>query len=252
MKSFTILFIADICGKAGRQAAAHLTKPLKEKYEADYVIANVENAAGGFGVTTEMSRKIFSYGVDMQTSGNHIWDRMDIIRYLDTRPRLLRPANYPANAPGSGSFIDTVNDTKIGILNLQGRTYMKDIDCPFKIADRELEAIRKQSRRRIIHPHRFPAVHLGPHGVEVDEPALEDRPCHPLQRFVHLPVQLNLVVQRAENAGDGVLSRLRGNRNFNSLKVFLRHMPQARCLFVSCNSDEVRLQIFEQVEEERG
>jgi metallophosphoesterase (TIGR00282 family) len=153
MTSFTILFIADICGKAGRQAAAHLTKTLREKYQADYVIANVENAAGGFGVTTEMSRKIFSYGVDMQTSGNHIWDRMDIIRYLDTRPRLLRPANYPPTAPGLGSFVDTVNDTKIGILNLMGRTYMKDIDCPFKVADRELEAIRKQTNLVFVDFH---------------------------------------------------------------------------------------------------
>ncbi len=145
MTPFTILFIADICGRAGRQAAAHMIKPLREKYEADYVIANVENAAGGFGVTSEMSQKIFSYGVDMQTSGNHIWDRMDIIKYIDTRPRLLRPANYPTASPGTGAYIDSVNDIKIGILNLQGRTYMKDIDCPFKVADRELASIRKQT-----------------------------------------------------------------------------------------------------------
>ncbi|UCG61986.1 MAG: TIGR00282 family metallophosphoesterase [Candidatus Zixiibacteriota bacterium] len=145
MTPFTILFIADICGKAGRQAAAHLTKPLRERFQADYVIANVENAAGGFGITTEMSRKIFSYGVDVQTSGNHIWDRMDIVKYLDTRPRLLRPANYPPTAPGMGSFIDSVDDVKIGILNLMGRTYMKDIDCPFKVADRELTAMRKHT-----------------------------------------------------------------------------------------------------------
>src|SRR5574341_522802 len=92
---FTVLFIADICGKAGRQATAHLTEILKEKFKADFVIANVENAAGGFGVTPEMSRKIFTYGVDVQTSGNHIWDRMAILEYIALEPRLLRPDNYP-------------------------------------------------------------------------------------------------------------------------------------------------------------
>ena len=108
MSLVTILFIADICGRPGRQAAAHLTRPLREKFGANYVIANVENAAGGFGITPEMSRKIFTYGIDMQTSGNHIWDRADILEYIDSGPKLLRPANYPPGAPGAGSFVDTV------------------------------------------------------------------------------------------------------------------------------------------------
>ncbi len=153
MTPFTILFVADICGKAGRQAAAHMVKPLREKYAADYVIANVENAAGGFGVTSEMSRKIFSYGIDLQTSGNHIWDRVEIIKYFDTKPKLLRPANYPTTAPGTGSHIETVNGTKIGVVNLMGRTYMKDIDCPFKVADRELAAMRKQTNLIFVDFH---------------------------------------------------------------------------------------------------
>src|SRR3989304_3327142 len=82
MSSFSVLFVADICGRSGRQAAAHLIKRLCEKYSADYVIANVENAAGGFGITPEMSAKIFSYGVNVQTSGNHIWDRVQILDYI--------------------------------------------------------------------------------------------------------------------------------------------------------------------------
>ena len=122
-----------------------MIKPLREKYNVDYVIANVENAAGGFGVTPEMSRKFFSYGVDMQTSGNHIWDRMDILKYLETKPRLLRPSNYPNGAPGSGAFLDNVNGVKIGILNLMGRTYMKDLDCPFKEAEREVDRLRENT-----------------------------------------------------------------------------------------------------------
>jgi metallophosphoesterase (TIGR00282 family) len=153
MPDITVLFIADICGKAGRQAAAYMVKPLKEKYAADYVIANVENAAGGFGITPEMSRKVFSYGVDMQTSGNHIWDRQDIVKYFDLKPKLLRPANYPSYAPGSGSFIDTVGDLKIAVLNLMGRTYMKDIDCPFQVANRELLSIKQQTQIIVVDFH---------------------------------------------------------------------------------------------------
>lgn len=145
MTPLTVMFVADICGKVGRQAAAHMIKPLREKHGADYVIANVENAAGGFGVTPEMSRKIFTYGVDLQTSGNHIWDRMDILRYLDQQHKLLRPANFPNGAPGVGAYLDTVGDLNIGVINLMGRTYMKDIDCPFKTADREVHELRKKT-----------------------------------------------------------------------------------------------------------
>lgn len=146
MSLFTIMFIADICGRPGRQAAAHMIKPLKEKYGVDYVIANVENAAGGFGVTPEMSRKMFSYGIDMQTSGNHIWDRVDIIEYFENQsPKLIRPANYPPGTPGVGSFLDTVGEVKIGIVNLMGRTYMAPLDDPFRVAKREVGHLADQT-----------------------------------------------------------------------------------------------------------
>ena len=153
MADFTILFIADLCGKAGRQATAHMTRILKERYKADYVIANVENAAGGFGVTPEMSQKIFSYGVNMQTSGNHIWDRVDIIKYLITKPKLLRPANFPDVAPGRGYYIDSIGDVKIGVINLMGRIYMKDIDCPFKIASNLIDKVREETELIFIDFH---------------------------------------------------------------------------------------------------
>lgn len=140
-----MLFIADICGKAGRQATAHLTDILKEKFKADFVIANVENAAGGFGVTPEMSRKIFTYGVDVQTSGNHIWDRLAILEYLEQEPRLLRPDNYPKAAPGGGVYVAEKDGVKIAVLNLMGRTYMHNIDCPFKKAQKILAEVSKET-----------------------------------------------------------------------------------------------------------
>jgi metallophosphoesterase (TIGR00282 family) len=146
MPLFTIMFIADICGRPGRQAAAHMIKPLKEKYGADYVIANVENAAGGFGVTPEMSRKMFSYGINLQTSGNHIWDRVDIIEYFESQsPKLIRPANYPPGTPGAGSYLDTVGDVKVGVINMMGRTYMAPLDDPFRVAKREVGQLSNET-----------------------------------------------------------------------------------------------------------
>ena len=153
MSVFTILFVSDLCGKAGRQVADHIIKPLREKYNVDYVICNVENAAGGFGITPEMSRKAFSYGIDMQTSGNHIWDRYDIVHYLKTNPKLLRPANFPNGVPGFGYYIDEIDDVKIATINLMGRTYMKDIDCPFITADKILSHISKETNLIFIDMH---------------------------------------------------------------------------------------------------
>jgi metallophosphoesterase (TIGR00282 family) len=142
MSPLTILFIADICGRSGRQAVAHLTRKLREKYQADYIIANVENAAGGFGITPEMSKKIFAYGVDLQTSGNHIWDRVQILEYIESQPKLLRPANYP-KAPGKGMFVDTAGEHQVAVLNLMGRVYMPPyLNCPFRAADRLLSDIK--------------------------------------------------------------------------------------------------------------
>ncbi|MEW5796411.1 MAG: TIGR00282 family metallophosphoesterase [Candidatus Zixiibacteriota bacterium] len=145
MSSFTILFVADICGRPGRQAAAHLIKPLKEEFAADFVVANIENAAGGFGITPEMSRKMFTYGIDVQTSGNHIWDRVQLLEYLDETPRLLRPANYPPPTQGHGSYIASIGVYKVGVINLMGRVFMANIDCPFRTADQEIEKIRTQT-----------------------------------------------------------------------------------------------------------
>jgi len=153
MALIKVLFFADLVGKPGRFILSQMCKQLREKYAADYVIANVENAAGGFGITPEMSRKIFSYGVDCQTSGNHIWDRMDVLKYIDEQPKLLRPANYPPGVPGNGYLIDDVGGIKISILNLMGRTYMKEIDCPFRVADREVKKIREITETVIIDFH---------------------------------------------------------------------------------------------------
>jgi hypothetical protein len=153
MSLITVLFVADVCGRPGRQAAAHLIKPLREEYSADFVIANIENAAGGFGITPEMSRKMFSYGIDVQTSGNHIWDRVQILEFLDEEPRLLRPANYPRPAAGHGTVIDKVGPNKIGTVNLMGRVFMANIDCPFRVGEAEVSIIRRETPVVIVDMH---------------------------------------------------------------------------------------------------
>ncbi len=152
MASFKIIFIADVVGKPGRHILSQMVRRLKYKYEADYVIANTENAAGGFGITPEMARKVFSYGVDCQTSGNHIWDRHEIGDYLKKEPRLLRPANYP-QAPGSGFYLTDVGDYKLAVINLMGRTFMKDIDCPFRTSDWIMAQVRNKADMIFVDMH---------------------------------------------------------------------------------------------------
>ena len=141
------MFIADITGRPGRWVVSQLLWGFKRKHEIDFVIANVENAAGGYGVTTEMCEKFYSYGVDVQTSGNHIWDRKDAPELLNEQTFLLRPANYPPGVPGHGSVVKTSESgEKVGVLNIQGRVFMKEIDCPFRIADREIERLRMETK----------------------------------------------------------------------------------------------------------
>ncbi len=131
-----------------------MIKPLRRKHNVDYVIANVENAAGGFGVTPEMSRKMFSYGMDMQTSGNHIWDRVEIIEYMvNDDPLLLRPANFPSGVPGRGWYVHDIQGVKFATVNLMGRTYMKDIDCPFQIGEKTIELLLRETPVIVVDFH---------------------------------------------------------------------------------------------------
>ncbi len=141
-----IMFIADITGRPGRWIVSQLLWGFKRKHEIDFVIANVENAAGGYGVTKEISQKLFTYGVDVQTSGNHIWDRKESHDLLDSEEYLLRPANYPPGVPGRGSVIrKSEKGIPVGVLNIQGRVYMKEIDCPFRVAEREIGRLRQEA-----------------------------------------------------------------------------------------------------------
>ena len=150
-----VLFVGDITGKPGRVCLAnYLNECRKQRTEYDFIIANVENAAGGFGLTKEISQKISSYGVDCQTSGNHIWDRREIHSYFEAEPRLLRPANYPSGAPGLGyNIYSAKNGEEVAVINLQGRIFMWNIDCPFRTADRIIAEVSKRTKLIFVDFH---------------------------------------------------------------------------------------------------
>ena len=129
-------------GRPGRRAAAELIPRLRERYEVGLCIANGENAAGGAGITENIGKKLHRYGIDVITSGNHVWDKREEMGYIERATHLLRPANYPPEVIGIGSGVFPAKDgTSVGVLNLQGRTFLKDIDCPFRVAKKTIAEI---------------------------------------------------------------------------------------------------------------
>ncbi len=141
-----LLFIGDIVGKPGRQAVARELHRLVDRHRLDLVIANGENASGGFGITVDSAKELFELGVNLFTSGNHIWDKKDALEYITREERLIRPANYPPGTPGQGSVIvKTAGGIKVGVLNLEGRVFMNNLECPFRTADIEVERLRQET-----------------------------------------------------------------------------------------------------------
>ena len=149
-----VLFVGDIFGRAGRRVLGQALRSVLLDRRIDFCVANVENAAGGFGITPPIADELFSLNIDLLTSGNHIWDKRAIVPYLTDQPRLLRPHNYPADAPGTGVFVgDTACGIRIGILNLQGRVYMPALNCPFVTGKASIEQIRRQTPLILVDFH---------------------------------------------------------------------------------------------------
>jgi metallophosphoesterase (TIGR00282 family) len=141
-----LLFIGDIVGRAGRRTLVDHLDRLIDRYMVDLVVANGENAAAGYGLTGSVLKELFDAGVDVVTSGNHIWDKKEIMAILDRETRLLRPANYPPGLPGVGSGIyETAAGIKVGIMNLEGRVFMKNLDCPFRTADALVDELKRET-----------------------------------------------------------------------------------------------------------
>jgi metallophosphoesterase (TIGR00282 family) len=153
-----ILFIGDIFGRPGRTIVKDRLPDLRRQYAPDLIIANCENAAAGFGITPPLAEELFDLGIDVMTTGNHIWDKREIIEYFqmaDGNPhsparRLLRPANFSQGLPGWGVYEGQKNGISYAVLNLQGRVFMGSSDDPFRFVDRLLEQIQSQSKAKIV------------------------------------------------------------------------------------------------------
>ncbi len=148
-----VLMIADVVARPGRLAVLERLKSLRSKYQIDIATMNAENVAGGFSITPAIAEELFAGGIDLMTSGNHIFDKHEIIPYIEKNNRLLRPANYPPNTPGKGLFVGEINGFKIAALNLLGRVFMPPVDDPFRVANECVRAIPEDVKIRLVDMH---------------------------------------------------------------------------------------------------
>jgi metallophosphoesterase (TIGR00282 family) len=148
-----ILMLGDIVGRPGRMALEELLPRVREEHRPDLVVANAENAAAGFGLTASVGREILDAGVDVMTSGNHLWDKKGSADYIDGEARLVRPANYPAGVAGRRFCVVEVGEIRVGVLCLQGRVFMPPLDCPFRELDRLLEELDEQADLFVLDFH---------------------------------------------------------------------------------------------------
>jgi len=149
-----ILFIGDIVGKPGRLAVRELLPSLISEHGIDLVIANCENAAAGFGITREIVEELYNNSIDVLTSGNHIWDKREVMGFISDYETLLRPANYPSKVPGTGAVLmPTAAGDYVGVLNLAGRIFMYPIDCPFVTAKNKITELRAKTKVIIVDIH---------------------------------------------------------------------------------------------------
>jgi metallophosphoesterase (TIGR00282 family) len=149
-----ILFIGDIVGAPGRRALEELLPRVVDRQFIDLVVANGENASGGLGITPQVADQLLAQGIDVLTSGNHIWKHKEIIPYLESTDRLIRPANYPPETPGRGyAIVETAAGEAAAVINLEGRVFMNPLECPFRTVDRVLEAIPKEVKVVLVDMH---------------------------------------------------------------------------------------------------
>lgn len=149
-----VLFIGDIMGEPGRRAITRTLHKVVAQHAVDLVIGNGENVAGGFGITPELAQELFEMGLAVITTGNHAWDKKEVLDYFRQEPRLLRPANYPDGVPGRGSIVvETPGGERLGVLQVMGRAYMPTLDCPFQVARREVARLKTETRAIIVDMH---------------------------------------------------------------------------------------------------
>lgn len=145
--------LGDIFGRPGREIVAQYLPELTKKYQPVLIVANGENAAGGFGLTRKIADELFELGIHVLTSGNHIWDQKEMYTHIEAEPRILRPANYPPGVPGSSVFIHRTESAVIAVINLIGRVFMHDYDCPFRMADQIIGELPSEVSHIVVDFH---------------------------------------------------------------------------------------------------
>ena len=152
-KPVTVLCVGDVFGEPGRRAIQLLLPKIRKQHEVDLAVVNVENAASGAGVTPPIARAFLEQGVDVMTSGNHIWDKREIVEYIVKENLLLRPANYPPGTPGAGSIVVKAGPHKVAVLNVMGRVFLPQLDCPFRKSDEEVGRLSQETPIIIVDAH---------------------------------------------------------------------------------------------------
>jgi metallophosphoesterase (TIGR00282 family) len=148
-----ILMIGDVVARPGRVAVMERIQDLREQHGIDLAVMNAENVAGGFSITPPLADQLFGAGIDVMTSGNHIYDKREVIPYIQRQPRLLRPANYPPNSPGSGMWVGEVRGVRVAVINLIGRVFMGPADDPFRAVDELLKTVPADVKVRLVDMH---------------------------------------------------------------------------------------------------
>jgi 2',3'-cyclic-nucleotide 2'-phosphodiesterase len=148
-----ILMIGDVVGRPGRECVRDMLPRIKENYSIDFTIANGENLAGGIGFNEKTANEMFTYGVDVLTMGNHVWDKKEALSFLAREKRIVRPLNYPAGAPGFGSALFNCGGQQIAVVNISGRVFMQSLDCPFRKVQDEVDKLRRTTPVIVVDFH---------------------------------------------------------------------------------------------------
>jgi 2',3'-cyclic-nucleotide 2'-phosphodiesterase len=163
-----VLMIGDVVARPGRVAVLERIQDLREQHAVDFAVMNAENVAGGFSITPPLAEQLFAAGIDVMTSGNHIYDKREVIPYIERQPRLLRPANYPPGSPGKGMWTGEVRGVKIAVINLIGRVFMQPTDDPFRAAEELLRELSPEVRVRLVDMHAEATSEKGAMGCFLD------------------------------------------------------------------------------------
>lgn len=222
-----ILFIGDIVGEPGRKIIARQLPKLIEQHAIDVVLGNGENAAGGFGITPDIAQELFDYGIDVITTGNHVWDKKEILEYIRNERKLLRPANYPDSVPGKGSVvIETTNCGSLGVLQLMGRVNMPLLDCPFQVAEQAIETLHRSVQTIVVDMHAEATSEKMAMGWHLDGRVSAVLGSHTHVQTVDARILPQGTAYLTDMGMTGPINGVIGMKKELSLERFLTHMPR--------------------------